>query len=203
MRRFLLISTCFLLVSCGLPLLKNLEETGLINAPKSIENPYFKELDSYLFKSSISIYNHDLSGILVIKKLSDTSSRVAFTTEFGNTLLDMTITQNSYEKHFAINKLDKKIILRTLAKDIRTLTANHLKTQKAFRQGEKEVLMANLNKFQVYFFFSDNQLEEIVKTTKNSEKLKIQFSQDEVGQLNLINLAHEDIDLHIQLRPID
>ena len=55
MRRFLLISSCFLLFSCGLPMLKNMEEVSLVNAPESIENPYFKDLDSYIFKSSISI----------------------------------------------------------------------------------------------------------------------------------------------------
>jgi len=203
MRRFLLISSCFLLFSCGLPLLKNMEEASLLNAPKSIENPYFKELDSYIFKSSISIYNNDLSGILVLKKLSNTSCRLAFTTEFGNTLLDMTVTSTGYAKHFAIKKLDRKIILKTLAKDIRALTANDLKVEKAFRQAEKEVLMSSLNKYQLYYFFRDDQLEEIVKTTKSNEKLKIQFSFDEVGQLNLINLAHEGIALNIQLRPID
>jgi len=180
-----------------------LEETSLKSTPKGIENPYFKRLDSYLFKSSISIYSHELSGILVIKKLSDTSCRIAFTTEFGNTLLDMTLTQTGYEKHFAIKKLDRKIILKTLAKDIRALTANALKVEKTFRQEEKKVLMGSLNKFQLYYFFNDNQLEEIVKTTKNNEKLKIQFSFNEGGTLNLINLAHEDIALNIQLRPID
>ncbi|MGO3813031.1 hypothetical protein [Mesonia sp.] len=180
-----------------------MEEASLINASESIENPYFKKLGSYLFKSSISIYNHDLSGILVIKKLSNTSCRLALTTEFGNTLLDMTLTQTGYEKHFAIKKLDRKIILKTLAKDIRALTANNLIVERAFRQGEKEVLMGSLNKFQLFYFFTDNQLEEIVKTTKNNEKLKIQFSFGEEGPLNLINLAHEDIDLNIQLRPID
>ena len=203
MRRFLLISSCFLLFSCGLPMLKNMEEVSLVNAPESIENPYFKDLDSYIFKSSISIYSHDLSGILVIKKLSNTSCRVAFTTEFGNTLLDMTVTPTGYEKHFAIQKLDRKVILKTLAKDIRALTENDLRAKKAFRQGEKEVLMGNLNKFQLYYFFKLGRLKQILKTTKNKEKLKIQFSFDEVGQLNLINLAHEGIALNIQLRPID
>lgn len=203
MRRFLLISCCFLLFSCGLPLLKNLEETSLRNAPENIENTYFKKNDSYLFKSFISIYNNDLSGILVIKKLSNSSCRLAFTTEFGNTLLDMTITPRGYEKHFSIKKLNRKIILKTLAKDIRALTTNNLKVEKAFRQGKKEVFMGSLNKFQLYYFFNDNKLEEIMKTTKNNEKLKIQFSFNEVGQLNLINLAHQDIPLNIQLRPID
>ncbi|PZW42510.1 hypothetical protein LX95_00824 [Mesonia algae] len=203
MRQFLLISAFFLFFSCGLSTLKNLEETQIKDAPQQIENPYFQNLEASVFKSSINVYGKEVSGILIIKKQEKDISRLAFTTEFGNTLLDITVMPTGYIKNFAIAQLDKKIILKTLAADIRTLTASGLKVEKTFRQAEKKVYLTKLNDYQLFYYCENGNLKEIIKTTKTKEKLKILFEFGEDEQVKLINLAHSGIKLNIQLTPIE
>ena len=83
---FLLINLFFLLVlsSCASNVVKGY--TPITLEKKSIEIPYFSnsEID-YVYKANISVYGNELTGIFIAKKINETTHRVVFTTEFGNT----------------------------------------------------------------------------------------------------------------------
>ena len=84
--RFLIISICFLIVSCGTYPKK--QKFQLDNSTiKNIENPYFSDVGiDYVYKASIDVYKRHFGGLLIIKKIGEQQHRVAFTTEMGNKL---------------------------------------------------------------------------------------------------------------------
>ena len=95
--QFLLIN-CFLaivLVSCG-SVTKNYTPKKLDKT--SYEVPYFSDSKTdYVYKTNITVYGNEISGIFIAKKINDTVHRIVFTTEFGNKLLDFEISDNSFK----------------------------------------------------------------------------------------------------------
>lgn len=86
MHRFLpqslLYSLIFLLfVSC-----KAYKLTGVKTVPsseKTVENLYFSSKEDYVYKCQMDIYKNHVSGILIIKKISATTHRVAMTSDLS------------------------------------------------------------------------------------------------------------------------
>src|SRR5215813_6945685 len=63
---------------------------------KTVENLYFSSNDDYVYKCQMDIYKNHVSGILIIKKISETTHRVAMTSDFGNKLIDFEISDNDF-----------------------------------------------------------------------------------------------------------
>ena len=106
---------CFLaivLVSCG-SVTKNYTPKKLDKTAYTV--PYFAEPKTdYVYKTNITVYGHELSGIFIAKKINDTTHRVVFTTEFGNKLFDFEISEKTFKVNSIVSELDKKILINTL-----------------------------------------------------------------------------------------
>jgi hypothetical protein len=88
----------------------------------SIQNPYFLDTTmDYVYKAHIEVYGNDLSGIFVVKKISDNKHRVVLTTDFGNKLLDFEFSETDFKVNYIVADLDKKIIINTLKNDFKLL----------------------------------------------------------------------------------
>src|SRR5207342_1911679 len=73
---------------------------------------------SSLYKASIDVTGHHLSGLLVIKAMPDSSWRAVFTNEAGVTFVDLGFQKDgTYTVHHAIRQLNRRAVLTTLKKD--------------------------------------------------------------------------------------
>ena len=102
---------------------------------------------SYLFKASLDIKKHRLSGLLVIKQMDPVSQsndqdqfsgpvyRVVFANEIGMTFFDLEITQKGLRVINCFKSLNKKALMKILETDFRLLTGiDPVKHKKIFRQ---------------------------------------------------------------------
>jgi hypothetical protein len=100
------------LVSCG-SVTKNYTPKKLDKT--SYDVPYFSDSKTdYVYKTNISVYGNELSGIFIAKKINDTTHRIVFTTEFGNKLMDFEISENDFKVNSIVSELDRKILINTL-----------------------------------------------------------------------------------------
>lgn len=77
--------------------------------------------DRLLFKTGIDLGKKHFSGLILLKSLPDSSTRVVFLSELGLNLLDMSYRQGSFQVHSVKDFLDRKLIIRTLQGDFRAL----------------------------------------------------------------------------------
>jgi hypothetical protein len=75
---------------------------------KTVENLYFSSPEDYVYKCQMDIYKNHVSGILIIKKISETTHRVALTSDFGNKLIDFEVSDNDFKLNYVLPDLDKK-----------------------------------------------------------------------------------------------
>lgn len=199
--QFLLIN-CFLaviLVSCG-SVTKNFTSKKLDKT--AIEVPYFSEPKTdYVYKTNITVYGHEMSGIFIAKKINDTTHRVVFTTEFGNKLLDFEISETDFKVNSIVSELDKKILINTLKEDFRLLLKKEYLIQEQFENESYNIYKSADGKRDNYLFISkkDQKLEKVVHSTKTKEKITITFSLENDIFAKKVVILHQNIKLRIEL----
>lgn len=199
--QFLLIN-CFLaivLISCG-SVTKNYTPKKLDKT--AIEVPYFSDSKTdYVYKTNISVYGNELSGIFIAKKINDTTHRIVFTTEFGNKLMDFEISENDFKVNSIVSELDRKILINTLKEDFRLLLKKQYLIQEQFENEASEIYKSKDGKRDNYIFISkkEQKLEKIVHASKTKEKFTLLFSSENNIFAEKIQIIHQNIKLKIEL----
>lgn len=200
--RLLVISffIAFSLVSCGIRPTKNL--TAAVLEKPVYEASYFSNAEmDYVYKTTISVYGNDISGIFIIKKIDAAKHRVVFTTDFGNKLMDFEISETDFKINSIVEELDRKILIATLKEDFRLLLQKNFANQKQFENSEAVVYESkDGNGYNLlYVSKSDQKLQKIVKTSKRKEKFSITFHSENNIFAEHISIVHQNIKLKIEL----
>lgn len=200
--RLLLISffTVFSLGSCGVHPTKNFMVVAVDQT--IIEAPYFSNAEmDYVYKTNISVYGNEISGIFIIKKINAETHRVVFTTDFGNKLLDFEISENDFKINSIVEELDRKILINTLKEDFRLLLRKNFTVQKQFENSDALIYDSNANKFHNLLFVSksNQKLQKIVHSSKRKEKFSIIFHSENNIFAQHISIVHQNIKLKIEL----
>ncbi|MNX35647.1 hypothetical protein D3C86_659170 [compost metagenome] len=199
--QFLLIN-CFLavvLVSCG-SVTKDYTPKKLDKT--SYEVPYFSEPKTdYVYKTNITVYGHEMSGIFIAKKINDTTHRVVFTTEFGNKLFDFEISEKSFKVNSIVSELDKKILINTLKEDFRLLLKKEYLIQEQFENESDNIYKSADGNRNNYLFVSkkEEKLEKLVRSSKTKEKITITFTLENDIFAKKVVILHQNIKLRIEL----
>jgi len=199
--QFLLIN-CFLaivLVSCG-SVTKNYTPKKLDKTSYTVH--YFAEPKTdYVYKTNITVYGHEMSGIFIAKKINDTTHRVVFTTEFGNKLFDFEISDTTFKVNSIVSELDKKILINTLKEDFRLLLKKEYLIQEQFENESDNIYKSADGNRDNYLFVSkkEHKLEKVVRSSKTKEKITITFTLENDIFAKKVVILHQNIKLRIEL----
>lgn len=204
MMRFLVISSLFvLLISCKTYEIPN--SAKIESNQKNFQNLYFSDSEKdYVYKASIEVYGKQLGGIFVAKKMNDTLHRAVLTTDFGNTLLDFEVSENSFKVNYCVDELNKKIVLNTLKNDFRLVFRQNHVVEEVFENQLYTIYKVRDGKR--FNYLSENKLDKKLKqlthTTKTKEKVVISFEGKNTTFAEKINIEHKNIKLKIELNQI-
>lgn len=181
---FCIISFLFLF-SCG-TYTKNLQ---VLDNSEEIFTPYYLEnFQEESFKISIEAFGNDFGGILVAKKLADQHYRFAMINEFGGKLMDFELIQNQLKLNYAIEQLDRKMLLNLLEKDFSMLFSESNVISETYQMGKGKLMKSSQN---LYYFLENDTLKEIhfakrkLKTKVILKNTKEAFPEVEIHHENL------------------
>ncbi len=198
---FWLLLSCFLLGSCTLRTIKNLNPVALQET--FFENTYFSNPEKdYVYKAKIEAFGNHFGGILAIKKLKKQHHRVAFTTEFGAKIFDFELENAAFKVNYIIVDLNKKIILKNLQKNFRLLLTSPISADKKYIAAAHTVYRSRFNKRYHFYFFSNQNglLDKLIQTSKTKEKLVVLFEPKEAQSAHYIKMVHQRFPLKIELK---
>ena len=204
MMRFLIISSLFVFfISCKTYEITN--ATKIESSKKNFQNLYFSDSEKdYVYKANIEVYGKQLGGIFVAKKMNDTLHRAVLTTDFGNTLLDFEVSENSFKVNYSVDELNKKIVLNTLKDDFRLVFRQNHKVEEVFENQLHTIYKVNDGKR--FNYLSENKSEQkliqLIHASKTKEKVVIQFEGKNTTFAEKINIEHKNIKLKIELNQI-
>lgn len=177
-----------------------------ISAPSVVHNSYFSSPETdYLYRTQIEIYGNSLSGILIIKKISDDTHRVVMTTDFGNKMLDFEISDTDLKVNYLVQDLDRKVVKKFLERDFRVLLKEKHAVSHTFEDSEHQIFSSENPEQRNYLYYSktDRLLKKIVFTENGKERLNFLFDGKSAIFADSITLIHKDFRLKIQLKRMD
>ncbi|MDO5608173.1 MAG: hypothetical protein Q4G08_06945 [Capnocytophaga sp.] len=201
MMRILFFSLLCTFASCGSYRPEN--AVKVLDKEQIVLNSYFSDLKTdYVYKSSIEAYGHHFSGLLIIKPLSDGSHRIALTTDFGNKLLDFTISENSFQINYTVDELNRKRLLHTLRDDFRILLKYSHTAQEVWDDDNRLIYRSfyTKNTTNDFYFDKNNEyLRQIINASKRKEKISFVFEANNTIFAKHITIQHYNFPLKIQL----
>ncbi len=204
MRRSLLLSFLYsslsvLVTSCTSYQLKDVR--SLSNTQNTVENLYFSSKEDYVYKCQMDIYKNHISGIVIIKKISEDAHRVVMTSDFGNKMIDFEISENDFKLNYVLADLDKKMVINFLKNDFQALLKQKYPASKSFENNDSVIHLSNNGKKRYYLFFSkeNGTLRQIIYTLNHKEKIDFSFEAKKHTFADTINLQHKDFKITIKL----
>ena len=171
------------------------------SSEKTVENLYFSSSEDYVYKCQMDIYKNHVSGILIIKKISETTHRVVLTSDFGNKLIDFEISEDDFKLNYVLPDLDKKIVINFLRNDFQQLLKQKYPVTESFENENSKIYLSKMDKKGYYLFFNkeNNLLKQIVYTKNNKEKIDFTFDAKKNTFADSLNLQHKDFKINIKL----
>jgi hypothetical protein len=151
MKSFLFVNLLFLTLMIRPVNSFALQSKFIIPADTSMKwDPAFGEdFQKGLYRATLDISKHHLTGVLFIKKISDTSYRILFSNEFGMQIFDFEFLRNDFIVHYCFPSLDRKSLLKLLDNDFRILLFSNqdiMKMTKDKPEASKELSFKIRNK---------------------------------------------------------
>ena len=204
MKNLLLSSFIVLLFSsCHFGQYRSLTKTT--TASTALKPIFGDNFNSFLFKTNITVYGKDYSGLLVTKQMSPQDYRVIFTTELGMKLFDFEFKDTAFTLHYCVPQFNKPKLLKVIQKDIETLLMNDLNKKKFeyFTDSKAAYLIHKTKngKLDNYYFVekSTAHLVKIEHAKKRRKKTTFTLSNYQNDFPSNILIQHHDIKLKIEL----
>ncbi|NIF07681.1 hypothetical protein F3J23_19840 [Chryseobacterium sp. Tr-659] len=204
MLRFLrqsLVYSLVILLTASCKTYKLADVKPISTAEKTVENLYFSSHDDYVYKCQMDIYKNHVSGILIIKKLNETTHRVALTSDFGNKLIDFEVSDHDFKLNYVLPDLDKKIVINFLKNDFQQLLKRQYPVSESFENENARIYLSKIENKSYYLFFNKETglLKQIIYTKNNKEKIDFTFDAKKHIFADSLNLQHKDFKINIKL----
>ncbi|WP_177761860.1 hypothetical protein [Flavobacterium sp. I3-2] len=193
----LLFLVCNTLWSC-----KTKQIIGSESTSEIIINPYFNNPDiDYVYKAKINAFSKEFTGLFIAKKIDKTSHRVVLSSDFGNTLIDFTISENDFKVNYVLDDLNKKLLIKTLESDFRILLKSNIQSNsKSISNSEIQYFAkSQKNNLEYSYKIMDNELFQIKKLKRHKEIVTFDFNEITNDYCSKITISHKNWPITIQL----
>ena len=168
------------------------KDLQVVEGNTSCVQQFIPQYQKNWFTASIDVRGHHLSGLLLIKQMSDGSDRIVFTNELGVTFFDFEFSDAGFKVIQVIDKLDIKPLINTLKQDFELLMLSGLEngTIKKYSTG-KTFYYAYPWDDKINYLVANSTCDSLLRLERGSDKKKlvqITFTGD--------NKAPEEIAVH-------
>lgn len=201
--QILLISTVFGLTGCFSYRISN--ATVIPDSVDIYNNVYFSDKKyDYVYKANVEAYGNNLGGIVVIKKIADSSHRVVFTTDFGNKLLDFSISQGEFKVNFVVDGLNNRRLLGILESDFRLLLNEVFEIDQTLIADNVIIYKSSQKRGANYLYLTENgkKLFRIVNTSGTKERITFDFQNKSDIFAESIEITHHNLPFKMKLTEI-
>src|ERR1035437_4022081 len=115
MRYLLLTSLFFLLLACGKSPYRSLQAS---TANSACLNKFKPAISSILYNTHVNVIGKHLSGLMIIKRMRDSTIRVVFSSEMGVKFFDFEYSGIGFKVVYCMEQLNKKVVINQLKKDL-------------------------------------------------------------------------------------
>jgi hypothetical protein len=164
-------------------------------------------IDTSWYDASIDVVGKHISGLLLIKNMPDSSTRIVFTNEAGVKFLDFEFAKDhTFTVHHIIRQMNKKPVIRLLQKDFSLMLGIPFQTASwQAWQNNGDVYYGVRQKKETHYFITGQDcasLHRIETGSLRKRKVSLIMSGSDVNKPDSMDLQHHTFAMHINLRKL-
>ena len=203
--RYLLSGSCLLLLLGCSALYKQMQTT---TGDISMLEKFKPAFHVALYKTEVDVVGNHLSGLVLIKKMQDSSTRMVFSNEMGFTFFDFEFTPDKNFKIFSIIKeMNKKAVLKTLRKDFELLLMDGLDMASASVRTSNGLIYYVFPQTKGFnYYITDSTGAKLVRMERVSKRKTVMqaIMRDYInGMPDTIGISHKTFNFTIGLKRIE
>lgn len=202
--RYLLLSSCLFFIGCS-PFYRQMQAaTGNVSGLTKFK-PAFTVA---LYNTQVDVVGNHLSGLLLIKKMPDSSVRMVFSNEIGFKFFDFEFAADgNFKVYSVIKQMNKGSVLKTLRKDFELILMERL---------DSAAVSVHINNGLLYYVFpqtkgynyyiTDSSGDKLVRMERASKRKTVVTAIMENylnGIPDIIGISHKTFDFTIGLKRIE
>ena len=161
-----------------------------------------------LYNTTVDVMGNHLSGLLFIKKMPDSSTRIVFSNEMGLGFFDFEFAADgSFKVYSIMKKLNKKSVIKTLQHDFELVLMNNLDKTKAVVKTNEGLTYFIFPQSKGFNYYITNQTgDELVRMERASNKKIIveAVMKNYIGGIpDTIGISHKTFEFNIGLKRIE
>lgn len=161
-----------------------------------------------LYNTTVDVVGNHLSGLLLIKKMPDSSTRMVFSNEMGLTFFDFEFAADGKFKVYSIiKKMNKKSVIKTLQYDFELVLMNSLDNSKATVKTENGLIYFIFPQNKGYNYYITNaEGKELLRMERASNKkiiVEAVLKNYRKGIPDTIGISHKTFEFNIGLKRIE
>jgi len=161
-----------------------------------------------LYNTTVDVVGNHLSGLLLIKKMPDSSLRMVFSNEMGFKFFDFEFAADGKFKVYSIIKqMNKRSVLKTLRKDFELILMDRLDNSTAsVRAGNGLLYYIFPQQKGFNYYITDSATNELVRLERASKSKTVveAVMQHYINGIpDTIGISHKTFDFTIGLKRIE
>jgi hypothetical protein len=160
------------------------------------------------YKTSVNVVGKYISGLLLIKYMPDSSTRIVFTNEMGLSFFDFGFSQdNRFTVYHIISQMNRPAIIKTLRKDFELIMFRNMDNSKSYDLVDSPVIYhAYPQQKGVNYYITDEPCGRLIKMQRSSDKkpvMEASFYDNSPGKSpDSISIRHLNFKFLITLKKI-
>ncbi|MBS1747008.1 MAG: hypothetical protein JST21_12625 [Bacteroidetes bacterium] len=205
--RYLLISSWLLLFASCSSAYKNLHKTqGDVSCILQFQPDFSKAL----YYTEVNVVGKHLSGLLLIKQMPDSSTRMVFSNEAGFKFFDFSFENNGgFKVYYVIDQLNKKAVITTLRKDFEIVLMRPASMQNGSvkRDADSSYNYYTFPQEKGYnYYITDSSCKKMIRMERASKHKAVveihEFGFDK-GLPDSIGITHTQFNFNIGLKRLE
>lgn len=161
-----------------------------------------------LYNTTVDVVGNHLSGLLLIKKMPDSSTRMVFSNEMGFSFFDFEFgSDGSFKVHSIIKKMNKRSVIKTLRHNFELVLMNKLDNSTAMVKTANDRLyfIFPQNKGYSYYITNMDGTELLRMERASNKKIIVEaVMQNYTGGIpDTIGISHKTFEFNIGLKRIE
>jgi hypothetical protein len=204
--RYLLISSLILFSACASQYKHLQQSTGDVSCIQKFKPDFTRSL----YYTEVNVTGNYLSGLLLIKKMPDSSTRMVFSNQSGFKFFDFEFSSNGdFKVYYITDKLNKKPVILTLRKDFEIVMMQNKVMQNGFVKYDKDAALKyyGFPEEKGYnYYITDSTCNQLIRMERASSRkavVKVIMQNFKDGVPDTIGISHTGFTFDIGLKRLE
>jgi len=203
--RYLLLISCLVIQSGCVSVYKNLQRTtGDIHRI----DRFRPVITTALYKIEVNVIGKYLSGLLLLKKMPDSSVRMVFSNEMGFKFFDFEFAADGgFKVNYIIPQMNKKPVITTLRKDFELVLMRSLDSSTAYIRKDSLSLYYVFPQSKGFYYYITNpagdRLVRMERASRRKPVVQVIMKNYSHGTPDTIGITHQNFNFTIGLKKIE